>query len=149
MRNISKMNEAGKEKTRILGIDPGEKRIGLALSDPLGITAQGLSTLELGNPNQAAVKIAEIIRGRGVKLVVMGLPLNMDGSAGIQAARARKLGTEIEAKSGVPVIYRDERLTSRQAEQVLLQADLSRRKRKTRVDRLAAQLILQSYLEQS
>ena len=133
---------------RILGIDPGEKRIGVALSDLLGITAQGLMTLEVTSSAEALKEIDDIIRRKNVGLVVIGLPLNMDGSAGIQAKRARKLGEAIGEKSGVPVEYQDERLTSLQAEKVLLQADLSRKKRKTKIDLLAAQLILQSYLDQ-
>jgi len=142
------MNNNENDTGRILGIDPGEKRIGLALSDPLGITAQGLSTLTIKDRTEAVERIAGIIRDKKVNLVVMGFPLNMDGSAGLQAERARKMGTEIEEKSGVPVVYRDERLTSLQAEKVLLKADLSRGKRKSKIDLLAAQLILQSYLNQ-
>jgi putative pre-16S rRNA nuclease len=134
---------------RILGIDPGEKRIGLALSDPLGITAQGLPTITVSSPTDAAEKIARIARESEVERIIIGLPLNMDGSEGEQADRARHLGSLLEELLGLPVIFRDERLTSRQAELVLLEADMRRKRRKEHVDRLAAQIILQSYLDET
>jgi len=134
---------------RILGIDPGEKRIGLALSDPLGITAQGLPTLQIKSPADAAEKISVIAREREVIKIIIGLPLNMDGSEGDQAERAYHLGALLEELLDLPVIFRDERLTSRQAELVLLEADMRRSKRKEHLDRLAAQIILQSYLDEN
>jgi len=133
---------------RILGIDPGEKRIGVAMSDPLGITAQGLPTIQVKSPEDAAEQISRIARAETVKKIVVGLPLNMDGSEGEQAERAYHLGQKLEELSGLPVIFRDERLTSRQAELVLLEADMRREKRKKNIDRLAAQIILQSYLDE-
>ncbi len=134
---------------RILGIDPGEKRIGVAMSDPLGITAQGLPTIQVKSPEDAAEQISRIARAETVKKIVVGLPLNMDGSEGEQAERAYHLGRKLEELSGLPVIFRDERLTSRQAELVLLEADMRRDKRKKNIDRLAAQIILQSYLDET
>ena len=133
---------------RILGIDPGEKRIGLALSDPLGITAQGLPTIQIKSPADAAEKISMVAREKEVVKIIIGLPLNMDGSEGEQADRSYHLGSLLEELLGLPVIFRDERLTSRQAELVLLEADMRRRRRKEHVDRLAAQIILQCYLDE-
>jgi len=133
---------------RILGIDPGEKRIGLALSDPLGITAQGLQTIQIISPADAATKISMVAREKEVVKIIIGLPLNMDGSEGEQAHRAYHLGSLLEELLDLPVIFRDERLTSRQAELVLLEADMRRRRRKEHVDRLAAQIILQCYLDE-
>jgi len=134
---------------RILGIDPGEKRIGLALSDPLGLTAQGLPTLQIKSPADAAEKISLVAREREVVKIIIGLPLNMDGTKGDQAERAYHLGSLLEELLGLPIIFRDERLTSRQAELVLLEADMRRSKRKDHLDRLAAQIILQSYLDEN
>lgn len=133
---------------RILGIDPGEKRIGLALSDPLGITAQGLPTLQITSPSDAAQKIAGIAGQAEVSTIVVGLPLNMDGTEGDQARRAHRLGARLKDILHLPVLFRDERLTSRQADQVLLEGELSRERRKKEIDRIAAQLILQSYLDE-
>ncbi len=133
---------------RILGIDPGEKRIGLAMSDPLGITAQGLPTIQVKSPADAVEQISRVAREADVKRIVVGLPLNMDGSEGEQAKRAHFLGSQLEELLELPVIFRDERLTSRQAELVLLEADMRRDKRKENIDRLAAQIILQSYLDE-
>lgn len=132
---------------RILGIDPGEKRIGLAISDPLGFTAQGLETLRVVSAGETIRQIAETARRREVARVVIGLPLKMDGSEGEGARRARRLGERLEAELGLEVIFWDERLTSRQAEQALLEGRLSRKRRKEEADRLAAQLILQNYLD--
>ncbi len=133
--------------TRILGIDTGEKRIGLAVSDPLGITAQGLKTIEVHSTGEAIRQIAETARQLEVTRIVIGLPLRMDGSEGEGTRRARRLGRRLEAVLELPVIFRDERLTSKIAEQAMLEGDLSRARRKVESDRLAAQLILQNYLD--
>lgn len=133
---------------RILGIDPGEKRIGLAMSDPLGITAQGIPTIQVKSPTDAIEQISLIARDKEVKKIVIGLPLNMDGSEGEQAKRAYYLGSQLEELLDLPIIFRDERLTSRQAELVLIEADMRRNKRKENIDRLAAQIILQCYLDE-
>ena len=132
---------------RTLGIDPGEKRIGMAVSDPLGITAQGLETIQVESAEKAVREIGETARGLEAVRIVIGLPLQMDGSEGEGTRRARKLGRRLESELGIPVIYRDERLTSRMAEAALLEGDLSRKRRKEESDRLAAQLILQNYLD--
>lgn len=130
-----------------MGIDPGEKRIGVAISDPLGITAQGLPTISVTSIGEAIQKIGETVRRLEVVRMIIGLPLNMDGSEGEQAQKSRKLGRRLEADLRLPVIYWDERLTSRMAEAAMLEGDLSRTRRKEVSDRLAAQLILQNYLD--
>jgi putative Holliday junction resolvase len=132
---------------RIVAVDLGEKRIGLAISDPLGITAQGHSILRVNSFREAVQKLSESIREMGAARVVVGLPLNMNGSEGVQARKAYRFGDQLEKKLGVPVVFWDERLSSRQAERVLLRADLSRRRRREKTDKLAAQIILQSYLD--
>ena len=136
------------DRGRILGIDPGEKRIGLALSDPLGITAQGLPTLRVTSPVNAVRQIAVIAGQSEVSTIIIGLPLNMDGTEGEQARRAYRLGARLKEMLQLPVLFRDERLTSRQAERVLLEGNLSRKRRKKEIDRIAAQIILQSYLDE-
>lgn len=133
---------------RILGIDPGEKRIGVAISDPLAITAQGLPTILSKSSSEAVLEICKITREYKVEKIVIGLPLNMDGTEGEQAKLAYQLGAQLEDLLDVPIIFRDERLTSRQAEAVLLDADVRREKRKEHIDKLSAQIILQSYLDE-
>jgi len=129
---------------RILGIDLGEKRIGLSVSDPLGLTAQGLPTLEAHSEKEALAGIARAALEWLAVRVVIGLPLNMNGSEGAQAARARRFGGALGKLLSVPVDFRDERWSSRSAERVLLEADLSRGKRRKALDRLSAQIIMQS-----
>ena len=132
---------------RILGIDLGEKRIGLAVSDPLNLIAQGVPTLTGVSEKQAAAAIGAIVGERAVTRIVLGLPLNMNGSEGPQARNARRFGEDLRRALRIPVDFWDERLTSRSAERVLLEADVSRRRRKLVRDRLSAQLILQGYLD--
>ena len=131
---------------RILAIDLGEKRIGLAISDALGITAQGLPTIQIKNEQEICPKIIEIIKERNVGRVVIGLPKNMNGTLGPQAKKAEKCAQKLRQLSNLPVDFEDERLSTARAEQVLLEADTSRAKRKKVVDKLAAVIILQSYL---
>ncbi|MBN1586427.1 MAG: Holliday junction resolvase RuvX [Candidatus Omnitrophica bacterium] len=131
---------------RILAIDPGTKRIGLAVSDPLGITAQGLPSIQVETPEQALKALLRLAGEYEVAEFVVGWPLNMDGSRGAQAGSAEALAGELRA-SGFKVKMWDERLTSAQAEGVLLSADVGRKKRKQITDKLAAQILLQSYLD--
>ncbi|GAW92663.1 Holliday junction resolvase RuvX [Calderihabitans maritimus] len=132
---------------RIMGLDIGEKTIGVALSDPLGWTAQGLTTLQRrGNLEEDISRIQELVEEYQVDKVVVGYPRNMDGSSGPQAARAENFAVLLKEKVKIPVILWDERLSTVAAERTLLEADLSRRKRKKVIDRVAAALILQGYL---
>lgn len=132
---------------RILGIDFGEKRIGLALSDPLGFTAQSLDTLMRQNKNQVLQDLSVLCKERQVGEVVIGLPVNMDGSVGPKAKEVLDFIPKMEAALGVPVKTWDERLTSRQAGRLMIEEGLSRRKQRSKSDALAAILILQSYME--
>ncbi|MCR4962990.1 MAG: Holliday junction resolvase RuvX [Firmicutes bacterium] len=132
---------------RILALDVGSKTIGVAVSDPLGITAQGLTTLRRTEMAADIGAIQKIVAEYQVEQIVIGLPLNMNGSQGPAAAMAREVGNALSAAGSPPLLYRDERLTTVMAEKAMLEGDLSRKKRKKIVDRIAAVLILQNYLD--
>jgi putative Holliday junction resolvase len=132
---------------RALGLDLGTKTIGLALSDELGFTAQGLETLARRGPRKDVDALVSLARERGVDRFVLGLPLNMDGSEGPRAQATRAFGDGLAAASALPVIYWDERLTTVAAQRMLIDADVSRAKRKKVVDQVAATLILQGWLD--
>lgn len=132
---------------RAMGLDLGTKTIGIAVSDELGFTAQGLPTLERRGPRKDLDALKALATEWNVDRFVLGLPLNMDGSEGPRAQVTRAFGDQLTAASGLPVIYQDERLTSVEANRTLLAADVSRAKRKAAVDQLAASLILQGYMD--
>ncbi len=132
---------------RTLGLDVGTKTIGVAVSDPLGWTAQGLTTLYRKSWEQDLTALAEIVAQQEVETVVVGLPLHMNGSEGESAQRARELGEAIRERLGVQVVYQDERLSTAAAQRVLLAGDVSRANRKKVIDKLAAAYILQGYLD--
>ncbi len=135
------------QEVRILALDVGEKRIGLAVSDPLGITAQGLGVLSRKDREADLAELLKVAREYHLKEIVVGLPRHMDGRPGKQAPEIMDLARSLGEALGVPVIPWEERLTSVEAERVLLKADVSRRRRRQVVDMLAAVLILQSYLD--
>ncbi len=128
---------------RILGLDIGSKRVGVALSDELGITAQPLETIK----REDFDKVLGYITEHQVTEVVVGLPLNMNGSQGPAAKEVIALVDSLKQKISIPVKLWDERLTTMAVEKELIRADVSRKKRKKQIDKLAAQLILQSYLD--
>lgn len=132
---------------RILGMDLGEKRIGLAVSDELGITAQGLSTLNRTQIKDDLKQLAEIIKEKEITKLVVGLPKNMNGTLGPQAEKVKEFVSLLTKECPLEVVYWDERLTTVAAQRILLEGDVSRKKRKTAVDRLAAIMILQGYLD--
>jgi putative Holliday junction resolvase len=132
---------------RILSIDFGEKRIGLAVSDALGITAQGLETVFNTGIKTFLEDLARVCREYSVGEIVIGLPVNMDGSQGPKAKQALAVAEKIKEALKIPVHTWDERLSSRQANRLMIEEGLSRKKQKANSDRLAATLILQSYLE--
>ena len=138
-------NEPG--EVRILALDVGRKRIGLAVSDPLGLTAQGLKVLDRQNWDRDLAQLLKIARPYRVQEVLVGLPRHMNGRLGEQAeeilALARALAEALQAK----VATWDERLSTAEAERLLIQADMSRRRRRRVVDQVAATLILQAYLD--
>ncbi len=131
---------------RILGVDPGEKRIGLAVSDPLGITARGLETVHFEDLELALKRIASICSEYEISRIVVGNPINMNGSCGPAAEKAEKLAILLKEKTGLPVYLHDERLTSGRAEKLLIEGGLRREKRRRVKDKLAAALILESFM---
>lgn len=131
---------------RALGIDFGEVRIGTALSDPLGMIAQPHSVIDRRKEHPVAA-IERIVSEYEVQVVVVGLPTQLDGTEGTSAERARRLGDAIGRATGLPIVYWDERFTSVQAEQALLEADMSRDDRRVTRDKVAAALLLQGYLD--
>jgi putative Holliday junction resolvase len=137
----------GSREARILALDVGEKRIGLAVSDPLGITAQGLGVLIRQGREADLDRLLQVAREYHVTEIVVGLPRHMDGRLGKMAPEILELATSLGEALRVKVTPWDERLTSAEAERVLIQADLSRRKRRKVIDQLAAVLILQGYLD--
>jgi len=132
---------------RILGLDVGTKRIGVAMSDELLLTAQGMQTLERRALQGDLSEIKGMIENNDVSEVVVGLPLNMDGSYSAKTKEVVEFMDSLLKFVNVPVKTWDERLTTVQAERALLEADMSRAKRKRLTDKLAAQIILQSYLD--
>jgi putative Holliday junction resolvase len=134
-------------KPRILALDVGKRRIGVAISDELGLTAQGLETLERKNNREDYAALARVAAEKRVSMLLVGNPVNMSGREGRQAEWARQFATGLEAHTGLPVKMWDERLTTAEAERVLRQSGISIRKRARAVDRLSAVLLLQSYLD--
>ncbi|HLH40878.1 MAG TPA: Holliday junction resolvase RuvX [Bryobacteraceae bacterium] len=134
-------------KGRILALDLGKKRIGLALSDSLGITAQGLPTLERTNIREDLAALDRLAKERQVTLLLMGNPRHMNGKEGRQAAYAREFAERLAKKTGIEVQFWDERLTTVEAQRVLRESGISIEKRARAVDRLAAVILLESYLD--
>jgi putative Holliday junction resolvase len=132
---------------RILALDLGKRRIGLAVSDELGITAQGLETLQRTNIREDLAALAKLALDRNVSLILMGHPLHMSGDESRQAVYTREFARRLEGVTGLPTKFWDERLTSVEAERVLRQSGISIEKRARAVDRLAAVILLESYLD--
>jgi putative holliday junction resolvase len=134
---------------RIMGLDVGSKTVGIALSDELGWTAQGLSTIKINEEENefGFDEIGKIIKENNVEKIVVGLPKNMNGTIGPRGEASQFYANELEKRFGIPVILWDERLTTMAAERVLLEADVSRKKRKKVIDKMAASMILQGYLD--
>ena len=131
----------------MLALDLGKRRIGLALSDALGITAQGLETLERSNIRADLARLKQIISEHNVSRILIGYPLHMSGQEGRQVGHARDFGARLQAATGLPVEFWDERLTTVEAQRVLRQSGISIEKRAKAVDRLAAVILLESYLD--
>lgn len=133
---------------RWMGLDFGERRIGIAFSDPLELTAQAYAFRERSASLRTDLEFFhKLIHTYGVEGVVLGLPKNMNGSEGPMAEKVRDFGKILEESEGLTVVYWDERLSTNSAHRVLLEADLSRRKRRGKVDQLAAAIILQNFLD--
>jgi len=132
---------------RVLGLDVGSRRIGVAVSDPLGITAQGLETLQRSTKRRDFDHLQGVIQEYDVREIVVGLPLRMSGAEGIQSDKMQVFAEELRKRFRLPVHLWDERLTSVEANRLLREADLSIEKRGKAVDRMAAVLILQGWME--
>ncbi len=133
--------------SRILALDLGKRRIGLAISDELGITAQGLDTLQRTNLREDLAHLADLITEKNAGLILMGNPIHMSGREGRQAEYTRDFAERLKEKTGLPLVYWDERLTSVEAGRVLRDSGISIEKRARAVDRLSAVILLASYLD--
>lgn len=132
---------------RYLGLDLGDRSLGLAISDPLGIIASPLKTLFYeGDYNDLLEELDSLLKEKKIDAFVLGLPKNMNNTEGPRAEKSREFKTFLEEKLKVKVILEDERLSTKNAEQVLLEGDVSRSKRKEKIDSVAASIILQNYL---
>ena len=147
MENGSAPGEVEGQGGRIMAIDFGSRRIGLAVSDELGMTAQGLPTLHRTNKRNDFDYLRRTIKRYGVSEIVLGLPLRMSGSTGIQSEKVELFAAELRGRFKLQVHLFDERLTSVEANRVLRETDMSGRRRNEVVDQLAAVLILQAFLE--
>ncbi len=132
---------------RILALDLGTRRIGLAVSDPLFLTAQGLPTLVRKNIRMDLEELARVVNEREVGEILMGDPKRMNGEQGRQSAWAREFAAKLEKRFGLPIVFWDERLTSREAERTLRGSGIAHGDRKAAIDRLSAVILLQSYLD--
>lgn len=132
---------------RVLGVDLGSKRIGFSVSDPDRIIATALRMIECKSDQQIMSAIRSVLQETGADLCVIGHPVNMDGSKGPAAQRAQKFRDELAAAQPVPVVLWDERLTTKSAHDVLIEAGTRREKRKGLVDKIAAQIMLQNFID--
>lgn len=132
---------------RVLALDVGSKRIGVAVSDALGITAQGLETIQRQNKRRDLAALGEVLKQHAVTEIVVGLPLRLSGAEGTQSEKMRLFADLLKTHFGLPVHLWDERWTSTEANRLLRETELSIKKRGQAVDRMAAILILQSWME--
>ncbi|HAT82519.1 putative holliday junction resolvase [Eubacterium pyruvativorans] len=138
---------------RKIGLDVGDRTIGVAVSDPLGITAQGITTIERVGIRKDSGKVLDLVKEYECDTIVMGLPLSMSGRDSEQTKKVREFRSMLENKmrstgmKGITIEWQDERLTTVQAERVMIDADVSRRRRKQVIDKQAAVIILQTYLD--
>lgn len=137
------------QQTRKMGVDYGDKRIGVALTDALCIISSPYEVFQNLSLEQSLQHLNDLIKQFNVDEVAMGLPLNMDGSEGERAKIHKDFGQKLSDLSGVKVVFVDERLTSAEAEELLIQSKVRREKRKELIDKIAAQIILQTYLNQT
>lgn len=147
-RDVNMAEEkSGQRVGRVLGLDVGARRIGIAVSDPLGITAQGLETLQRQNKRKDFAALEKLIREYAVRQIVVGLPLRMSGAEGTQSDKMMLFADDLRKRFRLPVHLWDERLTSAEANRLLRETEMSINKRAKAVDRMAAVLILQGWME--
>ncbi|WP_027414953.1 Holliday junction resolvase RuvX [Aneurinibacillus terranovensis] len=132
---------------RIMGLDVGEKTIGVAVSDEMGWTAQGIETIRREGKNKDFGRLEELIKEYDIEEIVVGLPKNMNGSIGPRGQACEAFARSLRQRTDLPVRMWDERLTTMAAERMLISADVSRKKRKQVIDKMAAVMILQNYLD--
>ncbi len=132
---------------RLIGLDVGEKRIGVAVSDGLGMTAQPVGVVERKSLDKDVARILELLAEYDIDCAVAGLPLQMNGDEGEQAARVRHFCNAFSKRTELEVVYQDERLTSAQSERMLIDSGVRRDKRRQVIDKMAATLILQAYMD--
>jgi putative holliday junction resolvase len=132
---------------RIMAFDVGDKTIGVAVSDLMGWTAQGVEVIRRSSWQNDLDRINQLVQTYEVEEFVVGLPLNMNGTEGPRAELSRRFGEKLQSISALPIHFWDERLTTVAAERVLLEADMSRQKRKQKIDQVAATFILQNFLD--
>lgn len=132
---------------RVLGLDYGDSRIGVAVSDMLGITAQPVTVIEEKSFHTQVKIAAQQAKELGAEKIVIGLPVNMDGTEGFRSDKTREFAGALEKKCGLPIVFWDERLTTAAAHRTLEESAVSGKKRKGLLDRIAASLILQGYLD--
>ena len=135
---------------RIMGLDYGSKTVGVAISDPLCITAQGIETIQRKEENKlrkTLARIEELVKEYEVEKIVLGFPKNMNNTIGVRAEKSLELKEMLERRTGLPVIMWDERLTTVEAERTLIESNVRRENRKKYVDKIAAVFILQGYLD--
>ncbi|OGW15770.1 MAG: Holliday junction DNA helicase RuvA [Nitrospirae bacterium GWA2_42_11] len=131
---------------RILALDVGDKRIGVAVSDELEIAAHGLKTIDRSDPARDIRQIIGIVKEYEVEEIIVGMPVMMDGSMGIQGEKVSQFVEGLRTEVKIPIRFMDERLSTKMVEKALIEADMSRSKRKKVIDKLAAVVILQDYL---
>ncbi len=135
---------------RIMGLDYGSKTVGVAMSDPLGLTAQGLETIwrkEENKLRKTCARIEELVKEYGVECIVLGLPKHMNNDIGDRAEKSLEFGEMLKRRTGLEVIMWDERLTTAEAERTLMESNVRREDRKQYIDKIAAVFILQGYLD--
>ncbi len=142
----SEEGNPGEGRGRVLGLDHGSHRVGLAMSDPLRITAQPLEVVTRG---AAVARIKDLVLEYQIVEIVVGLPISLDGAQGGSAEAARQFGAEVATATGIDVAYLDERFTTVTAEKVMLEAGARRRVRRENIDKVAAAIILRAFLDRS
>ena len=132
---------------RVLAVDYGERRTGIAVSDELGITAQGLDTIEVKDEAEIPELVARVVKETGAETIVVGLPLNMNGTESEKSGKVREFAAQLAEITSLPVVFRDERMTTMQAQRVMREMNKKTHKNKPLIDKISATLILQEYLK--